>query len=450
MKNQRGSKMSDKSPLTSIAVIGHVDHGKSTLMGHFLFDIGAVDPRVMKKHETDAEGLGMSSWKWAYVLDAFQEEKEKGKTMDIAFRRFEIEDRDFVIIDNPGHRDFTKHTIAGLSTADACILCISASKGEIEAGLEPGDEITPSGQTLEHTLIASVLGIKDVIVVINKMDATNYSEKRFNESKQILVEFLERIQSPWIKMLDEIPFIPISGITGENLVNGSEKMSWYKGPTLKEAIEKISIPEDLSSKPLRLVVYDAYQEPGIGLVGYGRIISGKIKVNDRIVVAPGIRKATVKTLWDDDEEIHEATSGMDITFLLKGEAEEDLRRGAVIGNEKQIPSSKAKVQVRLLYLGLQPLVLGNIAILHAGSDHVEAEVESVIKVHRKNSKFKNTPRDIDGKTIMIFKDEVASLVLQVKSPIVVEKQSEIPKLGRVILRKKGRVIAAAIVEDILD
>jgi elongation factor 1-alpha len=419
-------------------------------MGHFLFDIGAVDPRVMKKHESDAEGLGMTSWKWAYVLDAFQEEKEKGKTMDIAFRRFDINDRNFVIIDNPGHRDFTKHTIAGLSTADACILVISAGKGEIEAGLEPGDEQTPSGQTLEHTLIASVLGIQDVIVVVNKMDSTNYSEKRFNKSKKLLVDFLERIQSPWIKNMDKIAFIPISGLAGDNLVEKSDKMPWYDGPTLKEAIEKISIPEDLSDKPLRLVVYDAFQEPGIGLVGYGRIISGKIKVNDRIVIAPGSRKATVKTLWDDEDEIPVATSGMDINFLLKGEAEEDLRRGVVIGSEKQIPPSKPKIKVRLLYLGMQPLVLGNIAILHAGSDHVEAEIESIEKVYRKNNKYKNTPREVDGKSIMIFNDEVASIVLTVKSPIVAEKQDDIPKLGRVILRKKGRVIAAAIVEDILD
>ena len=442
--------MSKKESLTSIAVIGHVDHGKSTLMGHFLYQIGAVDPRVMKKHETDAEGLGMSSWKWAYILDAFQEEKEKGKTMDIAFRRFEIDNRDFVLIDNPGHRDFTKHTIAGLSTADACILVISAGKGEIEAGLEPGNELTPSGQTLEHTLIASVLGIKDVIVVVNKMDSAKYSEERFNECKEILVDFLKKIQSPWVKMMDKIPFIPISGLVGDNFIALSEKIPWYKGPTLKEAIAKISVPEDLSDKELRLVVYDAYQEPGIGLVGYGRIISGKIKVNDRVVVAPGIRKATVKTLWDDEEEISTASSGMDINFLLKGEAEEDLLRGAVIGLDKQIPSSKPRIQVRLLYLGVQPLVLGNILILHAGSNHVEAEIESIEKVHLKNSKYKNTPRDIDGKPIMVFTEEVASVILKTMNPIVTEKQSEIPKLGRVILRKKGRVIAAAVVEDILD
>ncbi len=442
--------MLENNILTSIAIIGHVDHGKSTLMGHFLYDIGAVDPRVMKKHETDAEGLGMSSWKWAYVLDAFQEEKEKGKTMDIAFRRFEINDRNFVLIDNPGHRDFTKHTIAGLSTADACILAISAGRGELESGLEPGDEQTPSGQTLEHTLIASVLGIKDVIVAVNKMDVAKYSEDRYNECKQILIDFLNQIQSPWIKMIDEIPFIPISGLNGDNLIDSSDKMSWYKGPTLKEAIEKISIPEDLSNKTLRLVMYDAYQEPGIGLVGYGRIISGKIKLNDKIIVSPGKRTAIVKTIWDEEEEIKEACSGMDINFLLKGEGEEDLRRGAVIGLAKQEPPSKPKIQARLLYLGTQPLVLGNISILHAGSDHVEAELESIVKVHRKNSKFKNTPREIDGKAIMIFNEEVASVVLQVKSPIVTEKQSEIPKLGRIILRKKGRVIGAAIVEDILD
>ena len=251
-------------------------------------------------------------------------------------------------------------------------------------------------------------------------------------------------------MLDKIPFIPISGLEGDNFITHSEKIPWYKGPTLKEAIAKISVPEDLSDKELRLVVYDAYQEPGIGLVGYGRIISGKIKVNDRVVVAPGIRKATVKTLWDEEEEISAASSGMDINFLLKGEAEEDLLRGAVIGLEKQIPSSKPRIQVRLLYLGVQPLVLGNILILHAGSNNVEAEIESIEKVHLKNSKYKNTPRDIDGKPIMVFTEEVASVILQTKNPIVAEKQSEIPKLGRVILRKKGRVIAAAVVEDILD
>jgi len=442
--------MADYQPLTSIAIIGHVDHGKSTLMGHFLYDIGAVDPRVMKKHETDAEGFGMSSWKWAYVLDAFQEEKEKGKTMDIAFRRFEIDNRNFVLIDNPGHRDFTKNTIAGISTADACILAISAGKGEIEAGLEPGNELTPSGQTLEHTLIASVLGIKDVIVVVNKMDGANYSEKRFNECKNILINFLKEINSPWVKNVDKIPFIPISGLVGDNLVTESDKMTWYKGPTLKEAISKISVPDDLTGKDLRLVVYDAYQEPGIGLLGYGRIISGKVKLNDRIIVAPSIRKATVKTMWDEEEEISEALAGMDISFLLKGEAEEDLRRGAIIGHVDKEPSAKRKIQVRLLYLGLQPYVLGNISVLHVGSDHVECELESIVKVYIKNKKYQNTPRDIDGKSIMIFKDEVASVILEVKNPIVAEKSEEIPKLGRIILRKKGRVIAAAIVEKVLD
>ncbi|MHA1923459.1 MAG: GTP-binding protein [Candidatus Heimdallarchaeota archaeon] len=442
--------MADYKPLTSIAIIGHVDHGKSTLMGHFLYDIGAVDPRVMKKHETDADGFGMSSWKWAYVLDAFQEEKEKGKTMDIAFRRFEIDDRNFVLIDNPGHRDFTKNTIAGISTADACILAISAGKGEIEAGLEPGNEQTPSGQTLEHTLIASVLGIKDVIVVVNKMDGANYSEKRFNECKEILIKFLNEINSPWVKNIDKISFIPVSGLVGDNLVNTSDMMSWYKGPTLKEAIAKFSIPEDLTGKDMRLVVYDAYQEPGIGLVGYGRIISGKIKLNDKIVVSPGIKKGTVKTIWDEEEEINEALAGMDISFLLKGNAEEDLRRGVVIGHVDSEPSSKQKIQVRLLYLGLQPYVLGNISVIHSGSDNVECELESISKVYIKNKKYQNTTREIEGKPIMIFKDEVASVVLEVKNPIVIEKSEDIPKLGRVILRKKGRVIAAAIVEDVLD
>ncbi|MEA2071235.1 MAG: GTP-binding protein [Asgard group archaeon] len=439
-----------QDPLTSIAIIGHVDHGKSTLMGHFLYDIGAIDPRVMKKHEVDAEGLGMTSWKWAYVLDAFQEEKEKGKTMDIAFRRFEIEDRQFVLIDNPGHRDFTKNTIAGISTADACILVISAARGEIEAGLEPGDERTPSGQTLEHTLIASVLGINDVIIAVNKMDSADYSQERFNECKKILIDFLEEIQSPWLKKIDKIPFIPISGLTGENLISVSENMDWYKGPTLKEAIKEFSIPEDLSDNDLRLVVYDAYQEPGIGLVGYGRIISGELTVNDRVIAAPSTRKGTIKTIWDEENEIQKAVAGMDVDFLLKGGAEEDLRRGVVLGKVGKIPSYKPHVQVRLLYLGLQPLVIGNIVILHAGSDHVEAEVEEIKKVYRKNQKYKNTMRKVNDKQIMIFKNEVASIVFKPKRPIVIEKQEDFPKLGRIILRKKGRVVAAAVVEDLFE
>jgi len=155
-------------------------------------------------------------------------------------------------------------------------------------------------------------------------------------------------------------------------------------------------------------------------------------------------------MWDEEEEVKEALAGMDISFLLKGDAEEDLRRGAVIGHVDKEPSAKQRIQVRLLYLGLQPYVLGNISVLHAGSDHVECELESITKVYIKNKKYQNTVRDIDGKSIMIFKDEVASVVLEVKNPIVVEKSEEIPKLGRVILRKKGRVIAAAIVEEVLD
>ena len=442
--------MVEKKIITSIAIIGHVDHGKSTIMGHFLYDIGAVDQRVMKKNEADADSLGMSTWKWAYVLDSFQEEKEKGKTMDIAFRRFKINNREFVLIDNPGHRDFTKHTIAGLSTTDACILVLSAGRGELESGMQPGDEQTPSGQTLEHTLIASVIGIKDVIIVINKMDLANYSEQRFKECKEIIINFLNQIQSPWVKTLDKIPFIPICGYNGDNLVKLSDKMPWYKGMTLKEAIEKISLPEDLSSKSLRLVVYDAYQESGIGLLGYGKLLSGSMKVNDQIVLSPNNFKGNVKTIWDEEREISEAKAGMDVNFLLKGEAEGYLRRGVIVSHENQIAPSKPKIQVRLLYLGLQPMVLGNISILHIGSDNVEAELDSIVTIHKKNSKYKNTVREIDGKPIMIFNDEIASVILLTKTPIVAEKQSDIPKLGRAILRKKGRVIAAAIVENLLD
>jgi elongation factor 1-alpha len=267
----------------NLVVIGHVDSGKSTSTGHLIYKCGGIDKRTIEKFEKEAAEQGKASFKYAWVMDKLKSERERGITIDISLWQFETPKYHFTIIDAPGHRDFIKNMITGTSQADCAILMIATPQGEFEAG------ISKEGQTREHALLAFTLGVKQMIVCCNKMDekTVNFSEERYNEIKKEVSEFLKKVgYKP-----DAIPFIPISGWTGANMLERAAESSWYKGPILIEALDKIEPPKRPTEKPLRLPLQDVYKIGGIGTVPVGRVETGILKPGMNVTFAP----ADVKT-----------------------------------------------------------------------------------------------------------------------------------------------------------
>jgi len=274
----------------NIVVIGHVDSGKSTSTGHLIYKCGGIDKRTIEKFEKEAAEMGKGSFKYAWVLDKLKAERERGITIDIALWKFETQKYYVTIIDAPGHRDFIKNMITGTSQADCAVLIVAAGVGEFEAG------ISKNGQTREHALLAFTLGVKQLIVAVNKIDNTEppYSESRFKEITNEVSTYIKKIgYNP-----KNVAFVPISGWHGDNMIEESKNMSWYKGwsverkegnasgKTLLEALDSILPPTRPTDKPLRLPLQDVYKIGGIGTVPVGRVETGILKPGTVVTFAP--------------------------------------------------------------------------------------------------------------------------------------------------------------------
>ena len=314
----------------NLVVIGHVDAGKSTSTGHLIYKCGGIDKRTIEKFEKDAEAMGKGSFKYAWVLDKLKAERERGITIDIALWKFETAKFHFTIIDAPGHRDFIKNMITGTSQADVAILMIASPPGEFEAG------ISKDGQTREHALLAFTLGVKQMIVCINKIDekSVNYDEKRIDEIIAETQNFLKKIgYNP-----KTIPFIPISGWVGDNMIERSANLPWYKGPTLLEALDLIVPPKRPTDKALRLPLQDVYKIGGIGTVPVGRVETGILKPGMTIFFAPVGIATDCKSVEMHHEQLVEAIPGDNVGFNVKNVSVKDIKRGNVASDAKNNPS----------------------------------------------------------------------------------------------------------------
>jgi elongation factor 1-alpha len=279
----------------NLVVIGHVDSGKSTSTGHLIYKCGGIDKRTIEKYEKEAAEAGRGSFKYAWVMDKLKSERDRGITIDISLWQFETQKYHFTIIDAPGHRDFIKNMITGTSQADCALLMIASPSGEFEAG------ISKEGQTREHALLAYTLGVKQMIVCCNKIDeqTVNYSEERYNEIKREVSDFIKKVgYKP-----ENVPFIPISGWEGDNLIEKSTKTSWYKGPTLIQALDQIEPPKRPTDKPLRLPLQDVYKIGGIGTVPVGRVETGILKPGMNVVFAPSNIKSEVRSVERHHENV---------------------------------------------------------------------------------------------------------------------------------------------------
>ncbi|MFP3166013.1 MAG: translation elongation factor EF-1 subunit alpha [Nitrososphaeria archaeon] len=428
--------MSQK-PHLNLVVVGHVDNGKSTTMGHFLFNLGVIDPREVEEYAKESEKLGVGeTFKYAWVLDRLKEERERGVTIDLAFQKFETKKYFFTLIDAPGHRDFVKNMITGASQADAAILVVSAKEGETETALAEG------GQAREHAFLLKTLGVNQLIVLINKMDATQppYSKERFEQVKKQVQDLLRLVGYK----VDTLPMIPVSGWNGDNLTEKSDKMSWYNGPTLLEALDNLQVPPKPVDKPLRIPIQDVYSITGVGTVPVGRVVTGVLKVADQVVVMPPGLKGEVKSIETHHTQIEKAEPGDNIGFNVRGIAKQDVRRGMVVGHP-DAPPTVAKEFIAQIFVVYHPTAIaaGYTPVLHA---HTVQQATTIVEIIQK----------IDPRTGQVVEDhpksiktgDAALVKLKPLQPICLEVYKDFPEMGRFALRDSGRTVAAGIVKEI--
>lgn len=417
-----------QKPHLNLIIIGHVDHGKSTMTGHMLYRLGYFDEKTIKDLETQAQKMGKESFKFAWLLDRLKEERERGLTISLSYMKFETKKYFFTIIDAPGHRDFVKNMITGASQADAAILVVSARKGEFEAGM------SAEGQTREHALLARTMGINQLIVAINKMDATEppYSEKRYKEVVEILGKFLKSIGFD----ISKIPFIPVSAWTGENLIERSPNMPWYNGPTLVEALDMLQVPPKPIDKPLRLPIQDVYSISGVGTVAVGRVESGVLKVGDRVAITPPALVAEVKSIETHHVRIEKAEPGDNIGFNLKGVEKKDIKRGDVIGPVDNPPTVADEFTARIMVVWHPTAIaVGYTPVIHIHTASIACRItEIVAKIDPR------TGKELEKNPQFIKQGDIAIVKFKPIKPLVAEKYSDFPGLGRFAMRDMGKTV----------
>merc|ERR1711970_542173 len=425
-KEEGGAKGKDKFHI-NIVVIGHVDSGKSTSTGHMIYKCGGIDKRTIEKFEKEAQEMGKGSFKYAWVLDKLKAERERGITIDIQLMNFTTAKYYVTIIDAPGHRDFIKNMITGTSQADCAVLIIAASTGEFEAG------ISKNGQTREHALLAYTLGVKQMIVGINKMDNTEppYSETRFTEIKKEVENYVKKVGY----VPKAVAFVPISGWHGDNMIEASTNMGWYKGwnverkegkangMTLLEALDSIIPPSRPTDKPLRLPLQDVYKIGGIGTVPVGRVETGIIKPGVVATFAPVNLTTEVKSVEMHHESLPEAVPGDNVGFNVKNVSVKEIRRGMVAGDSKNDPPKQTEnftAQVIVLNHPGQ-ISAGYQPVLDCHTAHIACKfTELKEKIDRRSGKkMEDNPKFVKS-------GDAAIAVLTPQKPMCVEAFSSYP------------------------
>ena len=428
--------MSEKKPHLNLIVIGHVDHGKSTLVGHLLYRLGYIDEKTMKQLEEEAKKRGKESFKFAWILDKLKEERERGVTIDLSFMKFETKKYYFTIIDAPGHRDFVKNMITGASQADAALLVVSARKGEFEAGM------SPEGQTREHLILAKTMGIDQIIVAVNKMDATEppWSKERYEQIVAVLKKFMKSLGYK----VDQIPFIPVSAWTGDNLIERSPNMPWYNGPTLVEALDMLQPPKKPIDKPLRIPIQNVYSIPGVGTVPVGRVETGVLKVGDKVVFMPPGVVGEVRSIEMHHVRMEKAEPGDNIGFNVRGVSKKDIKRGDVAGHLDNPPTVADEFTAKVFVVWHPTAIApGYTPVVHAHTASVACRItEIVAKLDPRTGKV------IEKNPSFIKQGEVAIVKFKPIKPMVVEKFSEFPALGRFAMRDMGKTVGIGVVIDV--
>ncbi|XP_063622259.1 protein HBS1 [Cydia splendana] len=433
--NERGA---DKDHLY-IVVIGHVDAGKSTLMGRLLCDLGEVSQRTLHKYEQESKKIGKQSFMYAWVLDETGEERNRGITMDVGRAQFETKTKRIVILDAPGHADFIPNMITGAGQADVAMLVVDATRGEFESGFDLG------GQTREHALLVRSLGVSQLAVAVNKLDTTNWSQERFDEISKKLKAFLKQAG---FKDSD-VTYVPCSGLTGENLIQPStepELLKWYKGPCLLDVIDKFNVPERPVSKPLRMSINDIFKGTGSGFCVAGRIENGILNKGDKVMICPTKEVAEVKSLAINDLPNNVAFAGDQVSVTLSGIDIQNVAVGYILSDPIQQVPIATRFEARLVVFNVKaPITKGYPVLLHH-----QSLVESAHIVKLKALLNKSTGEVIKRKPRCLGNNSVAIVDIEVSKPISIERYKDVKELGRVMLRVAGVTVAAGLVTDVFN
>ncbi|BAO42620.1 elongation factor 1-alpha [Kluyveromyces marxianus] len=431
----------------NVVVIGHVDSGKSTTTGHLIYKCGGIDKRTIEKFEKEAAELGKGSFKYAWVLDKLKAERERGITIDIALWKFETPKYQVTVIDAPGHRDFIKNMITGTSQADCAILIIAGGVGEFEAG------ISKDGQTREHALLAYTLGVRQLIVAINKMDSVKWDESRYQEIVKETSNFIKKVgYNP-----KNVPFVPISGWNGDNMIEATTNAPWYKGweketkagtvkgKTLLEAIDAIEPPTRPTDKPLRLPLQDVYKIGGIGTVPVGRVETGVIKPGMVVTFAPAGVTTEVKSVEMHHEQLEEGLPGDNVGFNVKNVSVKEIRRGNVCGDSKNDPpKAAASFNATVIVLNHPGQIsAGYSPVLDCHTAHIACKFDELLEKNdrRSGKKLEDSPK--------FLKSGDAALVKFVPSkPMCVEAFSDYPPLGRFAVRDMRQTVAVGVIKSV--
>lgn len=424
--------MAREKPNMNIVFVGHVDAGKSTCVGRLMFDTGAVSEQEMKKLKEEAAKHGKAGFEFAYVMDKIKEERERGVTIDLAYRKIITQKFSVTIIDAPGHKDFVKNMITGASQADSAFLVIAAP-----AGVQP--------QTTEHLWLLRTMGVKHIAVVVNKMDAVEYKEDAYKKVKEEVGKLLKGVGiNP-----DTTTFVACAGLKGDNIAKKSTNMPWYKGPTLLEQFDLFPAPELPTNLPMRMPVQDVYEITGVGTVPVGKIETGIMKVGQKVKILPGRAGegiiGEVRTIEMHHETYPEALAGDNVGINIRGVGKKDIARGDVICDANH-PVSVVEEFIATITVINHPTVLakGYTPVFHVHTAQVPCQfAELIAQINPATGEvIKENPDFLKN-------GDTARVRIKPAGRLALETSKENPFMSRFAVRDAGVTVAAGMCTEIV-
>ncbi len=419
--------MAKEKTLINIVFVGHVDAGKSTTIGRLMYDTGKLPEQEMKKLKEEAEKQGKAGFEFAYVMDKFKEERERGVTIDLSYQKLVTQKFEVTIIDAPGHKDFVKNMITGASQADAAFLVVAA-----KSGVQP--------QTKEHLWLLKTMGVTQLMVLVNKMDEVEFKEESYTKVKEDVSALLTSVGYP----IDKVTFLASSALKGDNIVKKSENMSWYKGPTVLEQFDLFSAPEKPTNLPMRMPIQDVYEITGIGTVPVGKIETGVMKIGQKIIVLPGRSgkgvEGEVRSIEMHHEQLKEAEAGDNVGINLRGLGKKDMARGDVICDSAQ-PATIAEEFVAKIAVIDHPTVIakGYTPVFHVHTGQVPCQITEIVEKYDPK-----TGGVAEENPDFLKNGDVAKVKIKPMGNLVIEKQGDNPHMARFAIRDAGQTVAAGV------